>query len=77
MNDVSVERLLKGDIPVGETVTVKGWVRSKRDSKAGISFVAVHDGSSFDAIQAVADQDLDNYAEIVELGTGCSVEIDK
>ncbi|MBO6702874.1 MAG: asparagine--tRNA ligase [Pseudomonadales bacterium] len=76
MNDVSVERLLKGDIPVGETVTVKGWVRSKRDSKAGISFVAVHDGSSFDAIQAVVPQELENYEdEVLTITTGCAVVI--
>ena len=34
---------LKGEVPVGSQVTVKGWLRSKRDSKAGISFLAVHD----------------------------------
>jgi len=76
MNEVSVERLLKGDIPVGETVTVKGWVRSKRDSKAGISFVAVHDGSSFDPIQAVVPEELDNYqSEVLHITTGCAVVI--
>ena len=74
MNAVSVEHLLKGKIPVGETVTVKGWVRSKRDSKAGVSFVAVHDGSSFDPIQVVVSEDLDNYQdEVLALSTGCAV----
>ncbi len=74
MNAVSVEHLLKGKIPVGETVTVKGWVRSKRDSKAGVSFVAVHDGSSFDPIQVVVSEDLDNYRdEVLALSTGCAV----
>ena len=74
MNAISVEHLLKGRIPVGETVTVKGWVRSKRDSKAGVSFVAVHDGSSFDPIQVVVSEDLDNYRdEVLALSTGCAV----
>ena len=74
MNAISVEHLLKGKIPVGETVTVKGWVRSKRDSKAGVSFVAVHDGSSFDPIQVVVSEDLDNYRdEVLALSTGCAV----
>lgn len=76
MNEVSVERLLKGEIPTGETITVKGWVRSKRDSKAGISFVAVHDGSSFDPIQAVVPEELENYqSEVLHITTGCAVVI--
>lgn len=60
----------------GHTVGVRGWLRSKRDSKAGISFLAVHDGSSFDPIQAVVPADLANYEEeILQLTTGCSVEV--
>ena len=66
--------MLKGEVPVGQRVTVQGWVRSKRDSKAGISFIAVHDGSSFDAIQAVVPNDLDNYeSEIMAITTGSAV----
>ena len=42
------------------------------DSKAGLSFLAVHDGSCFDALQVVAQGDLPNYAEIQTLTTGCS-----
>lgn len=76
MKNVSVERLLKGEIPIGETVTIKGWVRSKRDSKAGISFVAVHDGSSFDPIQSVVPEELDNYqSDVLAITTGCAVEV--
>jgi len=62
----------------GREVTVKGWVRTKRDSKAGggMSFVAVHDGTCFDPIQAVCKAELPNYAsEVAHLNTGCSVEI--
>ncbi len=72
----SVNSILKGEISVGETVTVQGWVRSKRDSKAGISFVAVHDGSCFDAIQAVVANTIENYeSEVLRITTGCSVII--
>jgi asparaginyl-tRNA synthetase len=49
---LSVEGALKGRVAIGQQLTVKGWLRSKRDSKAGISFLAIHDGSCFDAIQA-------------------------
>ena len=60
-----------------EHVSVRGWLRSKRDSKAGISFLAIHDGTSFDAIQAVVPAELENYgSEVLALTTGCSVEVD-
>jgi asparaginyl-tRNA synthetase len=71
---LSVAAALKAREQLGKTVTVKGWLRSKRDSKAGISFLAVHDGSAFDAIQAVVPSELSNYEnEILKLSTGCSV----
>ncbi|HEX2198777.1 MAG TPA: asparagine--tRNA ligase, partial [Burkholderiales bacterium] len=56
-------------------VTVKGWVRTRRDSKAGFSFVNVSDGSSFHPVQVVAPNALDNYAaEVLKLTAGCAVE---
>jgi asparaginyl-tRNA synthetase len=76
MNSIAVERLLKGKIAVDEYVTVEGWVRSKRDSKAGISFIAVHDGSSFDPIQTVVPDTLPNYSDVVlQITTGCAVRV--
>jgi asparaginyl-tRNA synthetase len=70
----SIKELLAGNTPVGATVTVKGWVRTRRDSKAGLSFVHVHDGSCFDPIQVVAEASLPNYnEEILHLTTGCAV----
>ena len=70
-----VKTLFADDTLIGETITVRGWLRSKRDSKAGISFLAIHDGSHFDAIQAVVPNSLDNYEEeVLALGTGCAVE---
>jgi len=72
----SVAALLRGETAVGQPVTVRGWLRSKRDSRAGISFLAVHDGSSFDPIQAVVPDTLGNYAsEILKLSTGCAVVV--
>jgi len=67
--------LLTGKEPVGSTVVVQGWVRSRRDSKAGLSFVHVGDGSCFDPIQVVAPNSLANYDdEVLRLTTGCAVE---
>ncbi len=59
----------------GTQVTLKGWVRTRRDSKAGLSFIQLHDGTCFDPIQIVAPSDLPNYeAEVLRLTTGCSIE---
>ena len=72
----SVKRLLAATDRTGSTIRVQGWLRSKRDSKAGISFLAIHDGSCFDSIQAVVPADLHNYeSEVKKLSTGCSVEV--
>ncbi len=69
-----ISRLLAGDVAVGSEVTIKGWVRTRRDSKAGMSFIQVHDGTAFHALQVVADAALSNYEEEVQkLSAGCSV----
>src|SRR5215204_4344199 len=69
-----ISTLLKGQTPVGTRVTVRGWVRTRRDSKAGLSFIHVHDGSGFDPIQVVAPAQLPNYeSEIKKLTSGCAV----
>jgi asparaginyl-tRNA synthetase len=61
---------------IGSTVSMAGWVRSRRDSKAGLSFVAVNDGSSFDSMQAVVPDSLSNYDdEVKRLSAGCAVRI--
>src|SRR5205814_10335078 len=72
---LSVRAILEGKAPKEAPITVRGWVRTRRDSKAGISFVHVSDGSSFHPVQVVAPNTLANYAdEVMRLTTGCSVE---
>jgi asparaginyl-tRNA synthetase len=74
MSSVDVASVLKGRIPTGSHVTVRGWVRTRRDSKAGLSFIHLHDGSCFDPIQVVAPAALPNYdSEVKKLTSGCSV----
>ena len=76
MTLATIADVLKGDHAVGSEVTVRGWIRTRRDSKAGISFLAVYDGSCFDPIQGVAPNNLPNYEnEILRLTAGCSVEM--
>jgi asparaginyl-tRNA synthetase len=73
----TIADLLRGVVPVETAVTVKGWVRTRRDSKAGLSFLHVHDGTCFAPIQVVIPADLPNYqADVLRLTTGCSVEVD-
>ncbi len=74
MSTTPVKSVLQHQVAIGEPVTVAGWVRSRRTSKGGFSFVHVNDGSSLDSLQVVADESLPNYtSEVVELGTGCAV----
>ena len=74
MTVASVADIVAGKRAVGSEVSVRGWVRTRRDSKAGLSFVNVSDGSCFHPIQVVAPADLPNYeAEVKRLTAGCAV----
>lgn len=65
---------LGGKVAAGSTITVKGWIRTRRDSKAGLSFLAISDGTCFDNLQIVAGNGLPNYtSEVLKLTAGCSV----
>ncbi|ORM74960.1 asparagine--tRNA ligase [Pantoea wallisii] len=76
MSVVPVADVLHGRVAVDSEVTVRGWVRTRRDSKAGLSFIAVYDGSCFNPVQAVVNNSLNNYQdEVLRLTTGCSVII--
>ncbi len=76
MTNTSVINELFTNGAVGTTVMIAGWVRSRRDSKAGLSFVAVNDGSCFDSLQAVVPDTLANYeTEVKKLSAGCAVRI--
>src|SRR5436309_4561313 len=73
--ELSARAILAGEAPQDMPVTVKGWVRTRRDSKAGISFVHLSDGSSFHPVQVVAPSALANYSdEVLRLTAGCAVE---
>ncbi len=71
----SIAEILRGDASIGDEVTIKGWVRTRRDSKAGLSFVNLHDGSCFPMLQVVVRSELANYEDVAKLTTGCSVEV--
>src|SRR5215468_123413 len=71
-----ISAVLGGREPVGSRVTIEGWIRTRRDSKAGLSFLAVHDGTCFDPLQVVAPAELPNYqTDVLKLTTGCAVRV--
>ena len=56
---------------------LQGWVRTRRDSKAGFSFLELNDGSCFGNMQVMAEAALENYeSEIKRLTAGCSVSVE-
>ncbi len=74
MKPYRIADVLGGKAPLGERIAVQGWVRTRRDSKAGLSFIHVHDGSCFAPLQIVAPNDLPNYEdEVLHISTGCAV----
>lgn len=75
MRRIRVAQLLSLD--KGEdNITVMGWVRTRRDSKGGFSFLEVNDGSCLGNLQVIADSTLPNYQdEILKIQTGCSVKV--
>ncbi|MEJ2756398.1 MAG: OB-fold nucleic acid binding domain-containing protein, partial [Gammaproteobacteria bacterium] len=76
LDRTTVQQALVDPSLINTTVTVSGWVRTRRDSKGGFSFIQIHDGSAFDSLQAIASQDLPNYSsEIQKLTAGCSVSL--
>jgi len=75
MSVTKIKQALSGKPGIGEEISIHGWVRTRRDSKAGFSFINVHDGSCFDPIQVVAPAELDNYInEVQKLTSGCAIE---
>ncbi len=66
----------EGKVKVGDDVEIRGWVRTRRDSKAGLSFIHLSDGSCFGLIQIVAPNTLPNYeSEIQHITSGCAITV--
>ena len=73
MQAISVQDALSGRIPEGSKAELRGWVRTRRDSKAGISFVQISDGSCQGTLQVVVPSALPNYqSEVLRLSAGAS-----
>jgi asparaginyl-tRNA synthetase len=75
--DRTTVALARKEESVGKQVRLQGWVRTRRDSKGGFSFIELNDGSCFGNVQIVAEAALPNYeSEIKKLSVGCSVTIE-
>src|SRR3954470_13735635 len=76
MDTISVAEARKPEA-VGKQVRLRGWVRTRRDSKGGFSFIELNDGSCQGNVQVVSPANLPNYEAVVKhLHTGASVRID-
>lgn len=76
MKIASIMEIIQGRIVIGEKITVRGWVRTRRDSKSGFSFLTIYDGSCYNSLQTIISNELENYEkEVLHLTTGCSVEV--
>ena len=76
LNEGKYSKTLAGERALNSEVMVQGWLRSRRDSKAGISFLAINDGSCFDNLQVVVPAELENYTnEVLHLSAGCALEL--
>src|SRR3569623_2153198 len=74
MTSTRITQGLAGAVPVGTKITIVGCIRTRRDSKAGLSFLAIHDGSCHDPLQVIAPQELANYqSDVLRSTTGCAV----
>jgi len=73
MKRTKIFELLKSESP-SDAILIKGWVRTRRDSK-GFSFIEVNDGSCLANVQVIAEQGLNNYADILKLSTGSALAV--
>lgn len=73
MDKLTVEKA-RAESSIGRTATVEGWVRTRRDSKGGFSFVEVNDGSCMANLQIIVDAAIENYeSDVKQLTAGCSI----
>lgn len=76
MNRTRIRQVITSSM-LNMPVTVCGWVRTRRDSKGGFSFIEINDGSCFQNLQVIAGAELPNYTdEIEKLFPGASIRVD-
>ena len=66
--------LISNTVTIGDEILIRAWVRTRRDSKT-FSFLNLNDGSNLSGVQVIVDASIVNYADILRLTTGASVEV--
>lgn len=74
MRRTKISALFKEKSFIGEKINVKGWIKTKRDSKT-FSFIELNDGSTIKNLQIIANEDLNNYDNLKKLGIGASLSV--
>ena len=75
MNLIEIRELYKNqEAYLDKEITVGGWVRSIRDSKA-FGFIVINDGTFFTPLQVVYHDDMENFEEISKLNVGAAVVV--
>jgi asparaginyl-tRNA synthetase len=74
MDRTRIKKVLAEGEP-GTVVNVRGWVRTRRDSKQGFSFIELNDGSCFGGLQIVIDAEVPGYGDIKDVTTGASISV--
>src|SRR5580658_5964271 len=75
MEKITVAQARREDA-IGKDILLQGWIRTRRDSKGGFSFLEVNDGSCQGNVQILAESSLGNYeSEVKKLSTGCAVSV--
>ncbi|QQL44656.1 asparagine--tRNA ligase [Sulfuriroseicoccus oceanibius] len=69
-----IQKILTLDAAPAETITLNGWIRTRRDSKT-FSFVELNDGSGITGIQVIVDQSTPGYDQVATATTGASATI--
>ena len=76
MKRTLIKHVLVSDA-IGEPVKVAGWVRTRRDSKGGFSFIEVNDGSAFSGLQVIVPGELENYeSEVLDVTIGSAIAVE-
>ncbi|MCV2499796.1 MAG: asparagine--tRNA ligase [Candidatus Lightella neohaematopini] len=74
MYKICIKNITSG-LFTNQHITVCGWVKTRRDSKVGISFLNINDGSCISNLQVIIKNNIKNYSEILKLTSGCSVQV--
>ena len=74
MKRTRINQVLKSEEHYKDLIMIKGWVRTKRESK-GFSFLEVNDGSCLENLQVVVEDKIDTDEVLRDIGTGASVEV--